>query len=277
MAINLKVEDDMQIVVFSGPLAEFEAQALRLKLDQKITQGRTKLLLNIALLDMKPEAINSILSFVDYAEQLKVSVAIAGLTPETWNLVNSTSGRRIHKFYTSEEAISHLTKTNSSYSVAHSNPALKNLSTEALELLEQYEAKRQKKNYDPFRLNRLRETYKTSPNKSHIKQLENAVAECAKSRSENGALEKDLTQLSQEMLRLTELRRSPVHYDEIELHTKNLNKLFTVVKKDIQEIKNQILTTTIISTNYSNQVKLVAQEYLKSIAELENKLSALKN
>ncbi len=273
MAITLKVDDDLQTVVFSGPLDSTEAQALRLKLDQKITQGRTKLLLDIALLEMKPDTIETILSFVDYAMQMKVFVAISGLTPKTWSLVNSTTGRRLHKFYTSEEAINYLNKADSNYSSADTNPALKNLPPETLELLELYEAKRQQKSFDPFRLRQIKEIYKTSPNKTHIKQLENAVTECTKSRAENIATDKELVSLSQEMLRLTDLRRSPIHYDEIEMHTKALNKSLATTKKDIQEIKNQIITTTIISTNFNNQVKLIAKEYQKTIAELESELS----
>lgn len=273
MAINLKVEDDIQIVVFTGPLIKSEAQVLKTALDKKITNGRMKLLLDVTRLDINPQNIDEVLSIVENFESLKVSVAIAGLSAESWSQFTSKSGGRIHKFYTVEEGRSYLNRAASIYSSEDTNPAIKKLPSETIELLAEYEAKRHQKTYDPFRLMSLKENYKKDPSKAHIKQLENAVTECTKSRNDITNLVKELDHLSQEMLRLTRLRRSPVHYDEIAVHTKNLDKLIATAKKDIQEIKNQILTTTIISNNYNNQTKTLAQEWQKTIFELENKKS----
>lgn len=234
MPAILRSEADNQIMEFSDPLNPQDFSTLRLKIDQKIIQGRRYFVFDLSQIDFKQtRSLPPILALIDFCLTRQTSPSVICPDKKIWKKIISTTGQKIEYFISLTDCLEYIATLSGP---VEKKDKLDPRKEELKKLIAEFKKKATPKNYDPLGLVTRASQYKTNPNKDCLKALEAAIAHYKKLKIENEETNHEVTQLAEQMMALTLLRKKAIRAEEIQLRK---NELLILIR--LAEIEEEML------------------------------------
>lgn len=241
MSISFAFKNNTQIVKFIERLSVDEEPIVRLKLDEKINQGRSSIMFQLEEFDTNhEESKNRVLSLMLYCIERKVTVALCIAKPY-WAKFSKAP---VKMFSTEAEAYEFFAQA-SIPAIQTAKPTIQNPEADqqekaADEVLKKYTAFQQIENFDPHSLKKMSEMYALSPSIACIEQLERAVLDVKKRKEKISQLEEQCYQMSAEAFNLSSYRKMPLNDKEFQAEQKLFQADQERIKLEHQKYQNQI-------------------------------------
>jgi hypothetical protein len=244
MPISLSFRNPVQVIIFSGGLSLAEDAALRLKLSEKINQGRLAILFQIEKFDIDDEGSRRrLLGLAAYCLESKVRLAFSGPVQSKWPLLVTAEKKKPEIFVSEAEAFAWFESQSQEAGDAPKSPTdnaeeqIKQ--AEIQDLLKRYEPFQNLNEFDPFHLEKLLQIYRKAPNRETIVELERAMRDLRKHHDRTAALKAEIEPAAKELLELTTYRKMPISPSEIAHRQAELK----ATQKDLlQEAQNLTLS-----------------------------------
>ncbi len=240
MPAILRSEDDIQIMAFSDPLSPEDFSTLRLKIDQKIIQGRTYFVFDLTGLDVKnTRSLPSLQALVDFCLTRLTQPIIVLPDKKSWKKVVSQSGQRVEYFVKIDDGLTFVRQIIAAAQKPQKQKA--DPRREDLErLIADYKKKLTPNSYDPLGLEKRAAKYKADPSKDELKALEGAILQYKKLKAENEETNHEVSRLAEQVMSLTQLRKKAIRSDEIQKRKSELMILqrLAEIEKEILRINN---------------------------------------
>lgn len=239
MPAILRSQDEIQIIAFSDPLNPQDFSTLRLKIDQKMVQGRANFIFDLTDIDFKiTRSLPAILELITFCSMRQTLPSIISPDKKNWKKLEPKAGNKIDYFTNLQESLDHIKKmTGDKEKGIKSESKAKDPRREDLEkIINDYKKKVPTKSYDPLGLAPKAKQYQTSPSKEILKALEAAILQYKKLKSENEETNQEVTRLAEQMMNMTFLRRKAIRSEEI---VKRKDELMILLR--IAEIEKEIL------------------------------------
>lgn len=250
MGIEFAFRQNVQLVRLTGPLTPEEDAAVRLKLDQKISAGRSLVLFHLAEYPVTETTPRSrLMGIISFCLERGVTVGISGAEPSRWPLLRF-DGRRQARLYQSEtEALSALASPDTQETALTQNGKEAPDQGESEfrrrqidELLRTYESYQQGNNLDPFGLEMLAATYARDRNREALNELDKALRQLPAKRALVQKLTTEAERLAEELFEFTFHRKLPVTAKEAEAKARDIE-----IERDSLSGEKEELTKEIAS------------------------------
>ncbi|OQW51924.1 MAG: hypothetical protein A4S09_09670 [Proteobacteria bacterium SG_bin7] len=242
MPAILHSQDDIQIITFSDPLNPQDFSTLRLKIDQKIIQGRVNFIFDLSDIDFKvTRSLSAIIELVDFCFMRQTTPSVISTDKKSWKKIESRTGNKIQYFANIQENLENLKQVIAIKDRDKEQKEPKDPRRSDLEkLIAEYKKKVPIRSYDPLGLEMKAKQYKTAPSKEILKALEAAILQYKKLKAENEDTNQEVTRLAEQMMNLTSLRKKAIRTEEIAKRKKELMILLRIaeIEKEILRINN---------------------------------------
>ncbi|MDZ4676023.1 MAG: hypothetical protein SGI74_00820 [Oligoflexia bacterium] len=284
MEISFSTQGEIQVVTIIGGLGESEAAAVRFKLEQKINQGRFKVLFDASQYTVTDDAArNFLLGIISYAVMRGALSACSGVPTQHWALMIMPGNQQVKLFISLSEGVDYLNKsaTPDAQKKANLGKKLEGKGKEAedeikqgalTDLLRKYEIFQQNDSDDPFRLNFYVEQYKTNPNHEALAAERKAKESFTKTVEEIDALGKECDDLATKVKGYMIMRKQPLTGKELELKHKTLTYDLGEQKQVLDNLKSQIATNTEARDEALSIGELKQSEFEQELTDIENKI-----
>lgn len=280
MEISFTAKEGIQIVEIAGQLGESEAAAVRFKLDQKINQGRSRVLFDLGRYNLLDNAARDLLlGVILYCMNRDALVACAGVEPKNWPLLILPEDKRVKIFLSKNEGLDYLEKTPlpSAERKASLGPQKKKgdeeVKTKALEqLLKKYEIFQHADDSDPYRLGFLAEQYAKSPSSEALVEERKAQNEFLKVRDELKTLETECEGLAQQVKMRMLLRKIPLTAKELDLKQRTLDQDLQNTQNFIKDLETQAEARRDDVATLAYAIEKAKADFQLVIKDLEGKI-----
>jgi anti-anti-sigma regulatory factor len=285
MGIQFDLKDDIQIVAIDGKLSAVEEAAIRLKLDQKIGQGRTTILFALAGLDLQDaQTLKNIQQLLVFSLNREALCAVFGIKKSNFKLLTLSGSRDIEKFETESEAKSWFEKIKAERAAPKveqkdtgKDPELEIKAKELAALLKTYEMNFVENDYDPHRLTKLCEEYSKAPTADFMQALRKAVVDIKAKSEELSKRNESLGKISKQLHFQMSFRKAPVTESELKSKETSISGADTAMKSEIELLQSEIKKLQ-ASAQESKQKSADHQEkWKKELKLLENEISQTKS
>jgi len=244
MAIAIEFKDNIQLVRIEGKITKPEEAALRLKLDQKFSQGRALFILKLEKFEFSDaDSLTAILDLIKYLGSLGAWMGLAGLNAKQSGMFQAQYSGRCKSFATEQEAkkwIIEESQKPKEASKGHNVSEDEIKRTEINNLIQSYANSFVEKDPDPFRISKLGFEYLATPSADFFHAIRQLLLEKQKIETEIQKYEGELGQLEKELLDLMIFRKLPTTEAEIQSHTKLAETKVAENDKVLQELNTQI-------------------------------------
>lgn len=237
MPAILRSQDEIQIISFRDPLDPPDFSTLRLKIDQKMVQGRNNFIFDLTDIDFKTtRSLPAIIELIDFCFMRHTIPSVISPDKTNWKKVQPKTGNKVEYFVGLSENIEFLRKFALDKAKEGSEKSKDPRREDLEKLINEYKKKVPTKPYDPMGLAAKAKQYEKSPNKEILKTLESAILQYKKLKSENEDTNHEVTRLAEQMMNMTFLRKKAIRTEEI---TKRKDELMILLR--IAEIEKEIL------------------------------------
>jgi len=283
MSISFAFRNNVQIVKIEGPLNTVEEAAVRLKVDQKISQGRHCILLDVSALAIDdPVTVASLHSLVKYLFAREIFIAIGGIKSSDWKKIVVTDGRDPQKFETEAEAAAWFAQCLEG--TAPPEAALRKAEDtekefqkkKAAELVAQYDVYQKANDYDPHMLGKYLAEYEQAPFRKGLVALVRASEELDEKNESNKELEKTCRSQAEALQSALSLRKLPVSAQELDVLKKTLAQSRSIVEKEIADYKTQIEQKKTETQQWKDRCATYQKEWGQRMSDMEAQLQTQK-
>ncbi|MGE3974091.1 MAG: hypothetical protein AB7F59_06145 [Bdellovibrionales bacterium] len=281
MGIQFLLKDDIQVVALDGKLTGVEEAAIRLKLDQKISQGRNYIFFSIAELDLQDTTtIKNVHLLLQYAKNRDTLCAIYGIKKNLFKHFIISPNRDIDKFETESEAREWLEKIKAERAAPKDakkepsqDPEKDFKAMELAQLLKSYEINFIENDYDPYRLAKLAEEYNKVPAPELIQALKKAIVDIKTHREELAKKDEELKNLSNQLHFQMSYRKAPVTASELKSKTASVSSAEGAIKQEIDQLKNEIHRLQKEAQEHKQKSQDHHQKWQSELKALENEIA----
>lgn len=247
MAIKINLRNDIQIVEIEGKMTSEEEAALRIRLDEKIRDGRTSFLFDVSRFDLSdPTSQNQIRIILKYLLTREVFLAAFGLKHNLFSKLVIDPPPDVPKFETETEGQNFITqaikaKTDGKAPKEKKEKTEEELRTEAIqEKLKKYELHFLEKETDPYLIGKLLEEFKKTPSLHLVHAVRGANKDLKKLVSDIHEKEAQLQSLATPLLNQLKYRKAPITDAELASKRGRLDGQFGEVQKEIKQLSTDI-------------------------------------
>jgi hypothetical protein len=280
VAIALEFRDNIQFVILEGNLSKVEEAALRLKLDQKFSQGRTLLIIKLDRFNFdSPESITVIGEMIGYFVSLGAWIGISGLNNKQMSQIQGLYKPQCKGFSTEQEAKkwiaeeSQKPKDNAPKKITEDD--IKR--TEINLLIQSYATSFIDKDQDTFRIAKLAHEYSAVPSADFLQAIRNMLVEKDRLEIEIQKREAELDQIEKVLLDFMKFRKLPATEAEILSHMKLSEAKSTETDSTLRDINDQITKLNDRLQNAKKQSETHHENWKKRLEEGERDLKTLKS
>lgn len=278
MAIKFLVKDEIQYIKISEKLSAAEEGAIRLKFDQKFTQGRKQFVLDLSEADVEDKATcNNIMDLFSYMRERGAVTGVTGVKKTLWKNLTPQTGKSIPLFETEGEFKHWLTEQANKKPEENKSNDEKSIKQKALlDLIKSYEVHFIKKDYDPFLLEKNFAEFNPSTFEPFMNSLFKSIKEIEKLRKKNTELETQNVQKSLSLFSLMRTRKKPFSEEELNSKKAELQKKEGQISKEAEEVQNKIKTTTAQLESLESSHRGKIKEWEDLLLDLENQINEQK-
>jgi len=249
MGISFAFRDNVQVIELEGTLSAVEEAAIRMKLDQKINQGRTNFLVNIAnFLILDPHSVTNLQGIIRFCVARDSNICVVGLKKANWKFILIPNGPDFAKFETESESkpwFEALAKKTSAAAVPAAPKEEKDLVDELkakaiAKLLEKYEVYFSERDYDPHMIEKIWKDYSQLPSKELMHALHKAQLDIKKNSDDVLMLDQMCNVLASKLGTSMLFRKAPISALEITNKKKSIEDSKVAIQKEIAEVKSSI-------------------------------------
>ena len=285
MSIQFSTKEDIQVVAIDGKLSTVEEAAIRLKLDQKISQGRQIILFGIPGLDLQDAAtIKNMHLLLQYTKNRASICALYGVKKTFFKLFVISSTLDIEKFETELEAVAWIEKVKAEKAApkteekkdSSKDPEKEFKDKELQALLKTYDMNFVDNDYDPHRLTKLCEEYAKAPTKDLLQALRKTLTEIKSLRETSTKTNDEINKLSKQLHFQMSYRKAPVTASELKSKSSSITGAETAVQQEIQMFQGDVdkFQATAKESKQKNQDNY--DKWQREIKSLENEIQKTK-
>lgn len=246
MGISLSFKNDAQYVKIDGALSAPEEAAVRLKLDQKINQGRTKILIDVSSFKVDDkESIKALQTVLKFVLQRGTTLSLFGLKNTLWIKIAEGFPGKVQMHETEAEAIKWI-ETNAKKPEAPIGEVKKPDPEDEIkqkllaELLSKYEIYQAQNDYDPYLLKKLEQDYTQTPQREALFALRRAYKHVFTLKDGLNELEQRCRDLANQLLESMTIRKIPLSPPELAAKRKAIQDTRAAVQADLDEVKKDV-------------------------------------
>ena len=243
MPIGLAFRQNIQIVKISGALNASEASAIRLKLDQKLSQNRQLFAFDLEGFTFDEQgSLSNLISLLGFLQAREARCALYGVKAHLWKGVPLPSGLEIHRFEVESEAAQFLNQPAGKSKAAgageksqeNTEDDIKKKNLEAL--ITKYETFQVVNDYDPLMLAKLKEEYRVQKGRKALSSLRQALNQIDEKQKKNQELEAEVSKEAIKLEQYMTQRKIPLSPQELDNKRKSVQRLQAEVEKEINEL-----------------------------------------
>jgi hypothetical protein len=277
MGISFSFKNNVQYVKIDGPLSQVEEAAVRLKLDQKINQGRNKILIDItSFATTDKDSVKALHSVLNFAIHRGTAVALFGIKQTLWLPVAEGFPTKLTLFETEGEAVSwSATVEVKPLAVAGKkpDPEAEIKEKKLKELLGKYEIYQAKNDYDPYLLKKLELEYAKAPQRESLFALRRAYKHLSTLKESMDQVDAHCRKLADQLLEATIIRKIPLTPAELSLKAKSIQDAKAAVELEVREIKSQIDQNMNTAVDFRKRSKTIEERWTHEIDFLQNQIA----
>lgn len=279
MAIALEFRENVQFVILEGNLSKVEEAALRLKLDQKFSTGRTLFVLKLDRFNFdSPESISAVGDLVGYFVALGAWIGIAGLNNKQMSLIQNLYKPQCKGFSTEPEAKKWVLEESQKPKEAPKKNTEEDIKrTEINLLIESYATNFIDKDQDTFRIGKLAHEYSLNPTPEFLQAIRKMLEEKDRLEMEIQKRDAELDQLERVLMDFMRFRKLPASEAEIQSHMKLAEAKSSETDNTLREINDQIAKFNERLENAKKQSETHHANWKKRLEEGERDLKTLKS
>jgi hypothetical protein len=246
VGISLSFKNDAQYVKLDGALSTVEEAAVRLKLDQKINQGRSKILIDISsfAIDDK-ESVKALHTVLRFTLQRGTTLSLFGLKNTLWIKIAENFPGKVQMHETEAEALKWI-EANAKKPEAPVGEIKKPDPEDEIkqkllaEVLAKYEIYQAQNDYDPYLLKKLERDYAQAPQREAIFALRRAYKHVFTLKEGLSALEDRCREIADQLLESMKIRKIPLSPAELSAKRKSIQDMRAAVQADLDEVKAEV-------------------------------------
>ena len=279
MEISFKIQGEVQVVEIDGSVTDSEAAAIRVKLEQKINQGRKKILFDVSLFQIENNAArNLLLGIVTYAMNRGTLVVLCGVKAVHRPLLLIPGNQQIKVFFTRAEGLDFIQKNvipDPKASLAAPKKTEEEIKEDALKkLLEKYEVFQHNDDDDPFRLQFLIEQYHSRPNPEALAVEKRATESLLSCQRENRLMEEECDGLAKRVKSLMQYRKAPISGKELQLKRETMEKELREIKEAMEKLMKSVTENKLKGAEAKDLGEKTRKASLEALQEFENKIKS---
>lgn len=279
MSIALDFRDNIQFVALDGPFTKPEESALRLKLDQKFSQGRTLIVFKLDRFQLDhSDSMNALKELLSYFISLGAWIGISGINEKQSGGFYQLLGKKCKAFATESDAqkwiIAESQKPKEAKPEKANDDEIKRVEINLL--IQSYASGFVEKDADPFRISKLAQEYAARPSVDFLHAVRSLTIEKDKVEIEIQKKEAELAQTENILLEFMKIRKLPATESEIQSHMKLAETKSTETDKNLLEIQTEITKSEAKITDLKSQSEEFQNKWQKKFETLAQDLKDLK-
>jgi hypothetical protein len=283
MPISFAFKNDVQYIKLDGGIATVEEAAIRLKLDQKINQGRQKILFDITSFNSGDKnSVEALQSVVKFALYRGVTVGLFGLKQSSWVIIAENFPVPMKIFEIESEAIKWIGTIEIKPSQANGQQE-KKLDPEAeykqrklKELLTKYELYQVQNDYDPFLLRKLEEEYRLTLVREPLFALRRAYKHVFTLKDAIAQIDAHCRQLADQLLTAIKIRKIPLSPAELVTKEKAIQDVRASVEAEVNEVKGQIDQHMAYAVELRKKMQALEDKWKSEVESLQKQIETQK-
>lgn len=246
MGISFAFRNEFQYVKLEGTLSAPEEAAVRLKLDQKINQGRLKILIDVTRFAIDhSDSVKGLHSVLRYAFQRGTTVGLFGLKQTLWLKLAEGFSSKLNLFELESEAVKWLENVvlpskNTPAPPKKPDPDEEIKQRRLQELLAKYAIYQAQNDYDPFLLRKLQDEYLQTPAREPLFALRRAYKQIFILKESLNSLEDNCRRLANLLYESMRIRKIPLSPPELTVKRKSIQDTRAAVQMELDEIKQEV-------------------------------------
>ncbi len=280
MGIALDFRENIQFLSVEGNLSKADEAALRLKLDQKYSQGRTLFIFKLDLFAFDDsESMAALLNLMSYLISIGAWLGLAGLNDKNLKILQVNFKARCKGFSTEPEAkkwiLEESQKPKEVDQKQKNEDEIKR--AEINSLIHTYSAHFDERDPDPYRITKLGPEYLTHPTVDILHAVRSLLAEKEKLELDVQKKEAELDQTSKILMEYMAVRRLPATESELQSHSKLSGAKSSETDKSLAEILTAITKHELRLVDLKKQSEEYHAEWVTKLRMIENESKDLKN